>query len=1116
MEKKNHEPFNIRSNALFVDFVGAKKVNQGRQEKVLNTYNNYFLGNDPSKYASECKLSTAVYYENIYNNIDVRYYTEQQQLKYDLIIKPGGNPNQILLNYKGAEKLRLDGYGRLQVTTSVGGFAEMIPEAYFINNNGEKQKVDCKFVVKDNIVNFKIANYDQTKTLVIDPVLIFATYTGSTTDNWGYTATYGPNGEGYGGGIVFGAGFPTNIGAFTTTYQGGDTFESGAGFDIGIIKYSANGANRLYATYIGGTANEQPHSLIADNAGNLVLAGRTRSTATYPKTISYGALGGWDIIITKISSNGTTLLGSIIIGGTGVDGLNIRESHTLPASSLVRNYGDDARSEVILDNIGNILLASCTQSTDFPTTAGVFQNTKSGLQDAVVIKANPNCTALIAASYFGGSGDDAAYVITQENGGGDYRIAGGTTSNNLPGDFTGVYQSTFQGGICDGYVAEISTNLTSLKKASYFGTVGDDQIYGIQFDRLGSLYLGGTSTANWPVFNAQFSNPGSKQFIGKVQPDLSTLIYSTVFGSANNLPNITPTAFLVDNCQNVYFSGWGGGISVATNYNTSGTNGMPTTVDGLRRITDGKDFYFFVLEKDAVRQLYGTFYGINDATKTGDHVDGGTSRFDKSGTIYQGMCADCGGNTPFGATNFTTAGSWSPTNRSSNCNLGFTKIAFNFAGVSAGVRTSIGTSDNDTIGCVPLTVDFRDTVKVAQSYEWDFGDGTGTFTSTTATFSHTYPIVGNYRVRLIAIDPLACIPRDTAYITISVRNDPAFLDFNPVKVPPCTNLTYRFTNLSVPPSFLKPFVDTSFLWDFGDGSPRVKGGGIMPISHTYPSVGNYNVKMFLIDTNYCNVPDSVIKPIRLADQVKAVFTTKDICLGDVTPIDNTSLGGITFNWNWGNGATSTGAAPNYIYPAAGNYTITLYTLDPNSCNLIDSAKKTIRVLAIPNAQFVYSPFPSQVNIPTTFINQSTLAISYKWFFGDGDSSLLNGPTHQYVATGIYPVRLIAYNSLGCTDTAFDNVQAEVLPLIDVPSAFSPNGDGVNDKVIPRGFGVSKTRFIIFNRWGQKVFETDQRNTGWDGFFKGKIQAQDVYAYTLEATLADGKVIKKSGDITLFR
>ena len=165
-----------------------------------------------------------------------------------------------------------------------------------------------------------------------------------------------------------------SIGAFQTGFQqgNGNTGEPG-GFDIGIMKFSADGSNRVYATYIGGSGNEQPHSLIVDGSGNLVIAGRTTS-ADYPTKgalKTFGPLGGtWDIILTKLNASGTALIGSVKIGGKGYDGVNIQSKYTVTGpSSIDRNYGDDARSEVILDGAGNIYMASCTQSSDFPTTA---------------------------------------------------------------------------------------------------------------------------------------------------------------------------------------------------------------------------------------------------------------------------------------------------------------------------------------------------------------------------------------------------------------------------------------------------------------------------------------------------------------------------------------------------------------------------------------------------------------------------------------------------------------------------------------------------------------------------------------------------------------------------
>jgi gliding motility-associated-like protein len=1094
----------VRSHAVTMKFIDAKASTMV-QEQLLPTYNNYFIGNDASKYATHCNVSNAVLAKNVYPNIDVRYFTSGSTLKYDLIVQPGANLNNLKWQYTGANDVTINKKGTITIKTSVGDIQEYIPQAYYTDDAGTKQTVSCKFKMNNDIVSFSIGNYDRKKTLTIDPVLIFGTYTGSTVDNWGFTATYGPAGEGYGGGIAFGSGFPVSTGAFQTSYGGGDGFGGlGNGFDAVIIKYSANGSNRLYATYLGGSSDEQPHSLIADNTG-LVIAGRTAST-NFPTTSNAGPGGGWDIFLTKLSAAGDAIIGSIKIGGSGADGQNIGDD----VGSLFRNYADDARSEVIIDQQGNIVLSSCTRSTNFPVTAGALQATNSGLQDAVFIKASNNLSSILYATYFGGMGDDAAYVVTQDASG-SYYFAGGTNSSNLPEVIAGVYQNSFQGGNCDGFITVINNNATAITRTSYFGTAGDEQIYGIQLDRDGDVYFGGTTTGSWPVINATFSNTGAKQFITKTQNTLSSFIYSTTFGSNSSLPNITPTAFLVDNCENVYFSGWGGTLAE----NTNGTSGMPVTPDAIRSTTNGDDFYFFVLEKDAARQLYGSFFGVRGKR---NHVDGGTSRFDKTGTIYQAICADCSTpSTGFGPNNFTTAGAWATVKPASvNCNLGFAKIAFQFAGVNVGVKSSIGSSDNDSIGCVPLTVDFRDTSLTALSYEWNFGDGTGNFTSTAPRFSHTYNNVGQYRVRLVAFDPTACIKEDTSYITIIVRNDAAALDFNPVKIPPCTNFEYEFQNLSTPPTLFKPFSNNSFSWDFGDGSPRVNAGVSPPVRHTYAMPGVYTVKMFLQDTNYCNVPDSVVKTVRVSPIIKADFAIQDVCVGDPVIINNKSVGGLTFTWNWGNGDISTGDSPTYTFPNPGQYTVTLTASDPNSCNLQDIITKTVNVLAVPTALFSYSPLPSQVNIPTQFTNQSTNAIRYTWFFGDGDTTNATNPGHQYIKTGIYDVALVAYNTLGCRDTFRLQVEALINPLIDVPSAFSPNGDGVNEKVIPKSFGVEKQRFIIWNRWGQKVFETTQRNVGWDGYFKGKLQPQDAYAYTLEVTFSDGQVVKKSGDITLFR
>jgi gliding motility-associated-like protein len=112
--------------------------------------------------------------------------------------------------------------------------------------------------------------------------------------------------------------------------------------------------------------------------------------------------------------------------------------------------------------------------------------------------------------------------------------------------------------------------------------------------------------------------------------------------------------------------------------------------------------------------------------------------------------------------------------------------------------------------------------------------------------------------------------------------------------------------------------------------------------------------------------------------------------------------------------------------------------------------------------------------------------------------------------------LIAFNSLGCSDTVCQPISARVIPLLDIPNAFTPNGDGVNDQVLVRGFGIVKMNFRIYNRWGQLVFQSGDQATGWDGKYKGALQPMDAYAYILDVEFTDGSRTTKKGDITLIR
>ena len=1115
----------LRSHAYQVTFLNALQNAKPVPDKPLNTFNNYYIGKDSSKWASHCRIFSAISYKDLYPNVDVRYYADGGNLKYDLIVKPGADLSKIALQFDGADGLSLNKRGNLVIKTSVGEVYELEPYSYQLNETG-KMKVQTKFEVAGNIVRFKIGNYIKNKTLIIDPALIFSTFVGSRADNWGYTATYDNSGNFYAGGIAFSEGYPVSPGAFQTQFGGGDNSENVGPYDIAIMKLSSNGSQRLYATYLGGAGTDQPHSLIVDQSGNLVISGRTTSV-NYPATLeTYGAGGGFDIFLSKLSNDGTRLLASRKFGGTGSDGVNIEPKYVKQGEeSIRRNYGDDARSEVITDYANNIYLASCTQSNNFRTSPNAFKTAISGNQDAVFIKASSDLNTIFSSTYLGGNGDDAAFVLTLNPQNSNIYIAGGTTSNDLAksSNATGpILYNSFQKGVCDGFVSIISNDGSNLLKTVYAGTPGNDLIYGIQIDKLGYPYITGTTTVSFPVINASFrSQANGKQFITKLSSDLETVVYSTNFGKGLNVPDISPTAMLVDVCENVYVSGWGGGINRNAGYSNAGTTGLILTPDAILSTTDGSDFYFFVLEKDGASQLYGSFFGTdarNDPSVLGDHVDGGTSRFDKRGVIYQAICANCGRNGVFP----TSAGVWSPGNPSQNgsyCNEAAVKIAFELAGVISSIKPTIN-GLQDSSGCIPLTVVFTDTLALGKLYTWNFGDGSPAVTTSEPSVSQTYTDIGDYRVRLVSYDSTTCNLSDTSYVTIRARDNEAQISFTQTKLLPCDSLNYQFTNTSVAPQGF-PFSPTSFTWDFGDGSPQVVTIQLN-IIHTYAVAGTYNVKLYLNDTTYCNSPDSVVLQLRASPLLVAQFETPPSgCAPYDAFFNNTSLGGQSFIWNFGDGTTSTEVSPTHTYLTVGTYTITLSATDNSTCNKQDDTSFTITVSPSPVASFQFGPQPPKENTPTEFLNFSSGAVRYRWDFGDGDTLLTNRidtpVTHIFNSTGKFKVCLTAYNEFGCSDDTCQIVEALVFPLLDVPNAFTPNGDNANDVVRVRGYGITRLTWRIYNRWGELVYQANSvKDAGWDGKYKGVLQPMDVYVYVLDAVFTDNKQYRKTGDITLIR
>ena len=487
------------STVVASHFVGSNEVTNIEKNKATSHYFNYFLGNNPAKWAQNVHGFQEVNLKNIYNDIDLKVFDNEQQFKYEFWCAPSSDPSDIQIEWKNAKKVSVDKAGRLVIETELGPIIEEKPIAFALLN-GKVMDVACAFEVSGKTVSFALGKYNKNATLVIDPTLVFATYCGSVTDNFGMTATYGYDGTAYSAGTIYGNSYPTPDNAaydvtsnFTVVNVGNSVTT-----DAFLSRYSADGTTMLWTTFLGGGDNTQgtetAHSLICDKQNNIYIYGVT-SSLDFPIVNGYQSAhgggtplsvqfngsnfgtAGTDIYVAKFSANGHNLLGSTYMGGSLNDGVNTKVTsgnyNSVAAyDSLTTNYGDQFRGEIMIDSLGNCIVASCSRSSNFPVQ-NAFQPTLAGQQDGVIFKLSSDLSTLQWSSYFGGSNNDACYSVKIDS---SYNIvfAGGTSSTNLPGT-AGSFHPNYMGGKTDGFVGKLTPNGQTLIRSSYLGTTQYDQ-----------------------------------------------------------------------------------------------------------------------------------------------------------------------------------------------------------------------------------------------------------------------------------------------------------------------------------------------------------------------------------------------------------------------------------------------------------------------------------------------------------------------------------------------------------------------------------------------------------------------------------------------------------------
>lgn len=1120
----------IHCYAYDLAFVGAN-ANPGIEsynKKVF--YHNYFIGNDSKKWAGNVPVYGYMQYKDMYPGIDVKTYSEETSFKYDIIVHPGASVASITLQYKGVQP-KLLANGNIQLPLGFNTLEETAPYTYQLIN-GNRVTVKSRFVLSANgLLTFDFPDgYDKSKDLIIDPTLVFATYSGSTGMTFGFSATYDLSGSLYAGGECFAVGWPSTLGAFQFSY--------GGGVDAGINKYTPNGNALVYSTYYGGSGSDLPNNMVVNANDELAITGSTNSPnlATTPGCFD-NTLGGTDAYVAHFNATGTGLIGATYVGGSGGDAQN--------SFALSPNYGDANRGEIFFDTNDDICVAVSTSSIDFPVTAGTYQATSGGGQDGCFFKLNSNCTNMIFSTYIGGSGDDAAFSIAKKSNG-NWVLCGGTTSANFP-TTPGSAQPALQGGT-DGFVLILNNNANSLVASSIIGTSAYDHAFKVQVDPNDSIYVcGQTEGPTFPVSPGVYNVPNSTIYFQKYIPDLSSMVLSTRIGQTTDL---VPTAFLKDNCGNLYFSGFQAGAGLAIT-----PNAFQTTQGG---------FWLAVLSGDFTQLVYATYMGAG-----GDHVDGGTSRFDPQGIVYQSVCTAS-------ANQYQSPGCWSPTNMVNSWDVASFKFDFEMTEVIAGLTVS----PNDS-GCAPHTVAFTNTSQSGQNYAWDFGDGN---TSNLASPTHTFLTAGLFTVRLIVTNPNSCVPADTAYVNIRVIPDVDASFTSDVRLG-CVDDTVNFTlnNINQPANVL-------FSWNFGDGT----GSSLPNPSHVYVTQGIYTITC-IANNGWCQ--DTIQQVIDLNHPINASFTTQDdsICVGTQTVMTSNSAPGgfVTHTWYMGDGTILNGGlAPlqSHSFATPGTYTITLVITDTLGCT--DTATRVVFVDALGYANYTLSDSLICEGDPVFF--DDTLSINtttFSWDFGDGKILTdVHNPTYTWDASGNYNVTLTAkypvcpdiviqktvivdnypsvnlgpdtsicpgltgsillYNlnnqgsinlwstgesasSISVTQPGHywlrasngecattDTIWVKRDCYLNIPNSFSPGGDGLNDYFLPREIlssGLKSFKMNIYNRWGENIFFTDKIDgRGWDGKYNGKPQPIGSYVFVIEAQFDNNMRKTFKGNVTLVR
>ncbi|HEV2472244.1 MAG TPA: SBBP repeat-containing protein, partial [Chthonomonadales bacterium] len=436
----------------------------------------YLAGNDPSKWKRAIPTYARIRYHNLYPGVDVEFYGSHSGIEYDIIAAPGADISRVKMALSGSEELRQSHSGELVASLPGNGSLRMkLPRAYQ-TAAGVEHPVAAKLTLAGRQIGIRVTGADRSRPVVIDPVL-FVTYLGGSTTDYGYAITVDAQGNSYITGTTFSSNFPTHVAFQSTINTGPDAY---------ITKFNSAGV-LIYSTFLGGSAADVATAIAVDASGNAYITGYTTST-DFPVLNAFNPVnsGSYDAFLTKLDPTGSTLLYSTYFGGTAND----------------IAYG------VAVNSTGEAAICGSTNSTDIPASG--YQNACGGGFDGLIAAfdtTKSGLASLIYASYLGGSGTDEANGIAIDRFGNVY-VAGDTTSSNFP-TTPGALETSLVGSRA-GFITRFSTRGSNLDYSTYLCCQSQALCHAIAIDGYGNAYVAGQAGAGLPTTFGAFQpyDPG--------------------------------------------------------------------------------------------------------------------------------------------------------------------------------------------------------------------------------------------------------------------------------------------------------------------------------------------------------------------------------------------------------------------------------------------------------------------------------------------------------------------------------------------------------------------------------------------------------------------------------